>query len=120
VKYLVKEKELGPAKKNKKKQWLIQYRWKNKAAFDKFPKDWFKEQFTEEWKPLKFGSKFSSLKAAQESLNNRLKTAISYCEGSIMYNFYARDLQKEYRFFNSQTKEIVEYGNKRENTKTGS
>lgn len=117
--YQQEEKGLGPPKKNSK-DWRVEYRWIDEKSFNQFKKDWYKEKFTTEFQPVKFGSRFTSLKGAQESIKNVLKTASSVTKGGIMYDYYRKDLFKEYRIVNTRTKEIVEYGDKTENTETSS
>lgn len=116
---LKEEKGLGPAKKQKK-EWVIEYKWKNEKVFNEFPKDYYKEKYSEEFKPIPFGARFVSLKGAIESLNATIKMANNTPKTSIMYNFYAKDLYKDFRIVNTRTKEIVAYGDKTENTKTSS
>jgi len=104
MKHLEEEKGLGKPK-HRNKDWVIEYRWKSLADFNKYPSYYFKEEYGDDWRPLRWGSKYHSLKAAQEALKTKLK-GLDTQKGNFMYRFVEMYMGQDFRIRNTKTGEI--------------
>ena len=109
-KYLEEDKPVSKPGKKKSKDWVIEYKWKSLEEYNKYPKSWFRsDTYSEEWRPLTYGNKFSSLKSAIQSIDQFMKVAESYHKSNLLTGFYDDKFGKDYRVRNLKTKEIYDY-----------
>lgn len=103
---ILRERDVGapsPAKKEKnKKNWILEYKWKSRTDYEKYPK-WFlsDKTYTEEWTQDRMYRKFNSDLAVQDYLKSQLRShyLVAYVKG------------RDWRARNIETQEIIEFPN---------
>lgn len=88
-------------KKKEQKQWIKEWRWQNKEAFNSYPKWWGDSKiYDEEWHQYTW-SKFKNPKGILDSIKHDLRSQFSkrYVQGRL------------WRARNIDTNEIVEFEN---------
>jgi hypothetical protein len=106
IKKLIREIDVGAPSKTKKlknkKNWILEYRWKSKIDYEKYPK-WFlsNREYNEDWNQDRFQRKFSDDIAVKEYLKSQLRSHyhLTYIKG------------REWRGRNIETQKIVEFPN---------
>lgn len=109
MKYLEEEKGLG--KPNKKdKPWIIEWKWKSEKDYHTYPDITFfnKKPYTDKWQKRWFQNKFSTAKAALESLKSDLKY-LDQPKDSFWEKWHNHLRGKEFRIRNTKTGEIINY-----------
>ena len=96
-------KEIRPssAKKTKKKIWELEYKWIDKKSYHTYPGVWGNrdKEYTDEWTPLGWFSRFITPEGAQDSLKKDLRST-----------FMSKFVEGRYwRVVNMDTGEKVEF-----------
>lgn len=102
MKYKEEREILGKVKKPK--DFLIEYKWKDKQSWENALKWFANTHYNPDFQPDIFKEKFETLKAARESIKNRLKKAYL-----TTYPSFKDDMNKTFRIKNIKTGDIYEY-----------
>ena len=102
------ERGIGPPR-HKSKDWVVEFKWNDKKSYERYHWGWEKTGYVDEWKADHFGSKFTSLNAAIDSLHAKIKKARTSVSHDMSRRLYEGDLYKKYRVRNLKTGDITEY-----------
>lgn len=105
IKRIIREIDVGAPskhKKNKQKNWIIEYIWLSRKDFEKYPKGWISiREYTEDWTPEAWNSKFKTSSGARDHILSQLRTDyfLPYLQG------------REWRTRNIISGEIINFDN---------
>ena len=97
---LDKSKGLPKKRKKKPKIWTLQYKWRSEEDFNKYPKHWLDRVYVEGWNNRDTYN-FDSAQGCKLSILNSLRS-----------DFFKKYIAgRDWRAFNTETKETIEFPN---------